>query len=238
MAGRRRSGGIGTMLVLIGLLAVFGTTFGAGFLAGRRWSLPSWSTGSDDRRDASHDSGGGRAREPTEESTPIPAITFYRELTAPPHETATPRPESAKPPSARATAPARTTRDGSRPPAEPARDPRTGAPSRESGQRQPAPVTASAGTRDTLADRIPDGMAPLDTSYTVQVAAYSNRSQAEALRQTLAARGLEAEVSEATTPAGPRYRVRLGRYASRSAAQEAAARVAQHARLDTYVAPR
>jgi cell division protein FtsN len=238
MAGRRRSGGVGTMLVLIGLLAVLGTTFGAGFLAGRRWSLPSWSAGGDAKRETPHDPTHAGARGSAEESTPVPTITFYRELTAPAPEAAKPRAESAKRPGATAPAPARAARDGSRPATEPAREPSGGAPSRESGERAPPSATAGSATREKIAERIPDGAAQLGTSYTVQVAAYSNRSQADALKKTLAVRGLEAEVSEVTTPAGPRYRVWLGRYATRAAAQEAAVRVAQHARLDTYVAPR
>jgi septal ring-binding cell division protein DamX len=221
----RRSSGFGTMLVLIGLLAVLGTAFGAGFLAGQRWSFPSSGKGGDDKRALS---GSGSGRGGTEESPPIPAITFYRELTAPTPEATKPRADAAKRSPAPTPAAPRASRDGSRAGTDPARDASSSAP------RDRPVATASSAARDRTAELA----SAASSSYTVQVAAYRNRSQAEALKETLAARGLEAEVSEAVTSAGTRYRVRLGRYPNRSAAQEAATRVAQHARMSTYVAPR
>lgn len=59
------------------------------------------------------------------------------------------------------------------------------------------------------------------TEYTVQVAAYNNKGQAETLRKSLAARGYQARASQS----GGTWRVRIGRYATRQAALDAAARI-------------
>jgi cell division protein FtsN len=76
------------------------------------------------------------------------------------------------------------------------------------------------------------------TSFTVQVGAYGTRAQADALARRLAARGVAASVSEATTDRGVRYRVRVGTYPSREAARDAATRVGSEWHLATFVAPR
>ena len=54
--------------------------------------------------------------------------------------------------------------------------------------------------------------------FTVQVAAFPGRAQADQFRDRLIARGIEAR----TVPAGQVFRVRVGRYASRAAANTAA----------------
>ena len=54
--------------------------------------------------------------------------------------------------------------------------------------------------------------------YTVQVAAYATRDQAEALRKSLAAKGITARIVGVTKP----YRVRVGRFGSRSEAEAVA----------------
>ena len=62
--------------------------------------------------------------------------------------------------------------------------------------------------------------------FTVQIAAYSVRASAEALRSTMAATGHVAYIVESDGPAGtPRYRVRVGSYATREAAIAAASRL-------------
>ena len=62
--------------------------------------------------------------------------------------------------------------------------------------------------------------------FTVQVAAYSAKTSAEALRNTITASGHQAYIVESEGPPGaPRYRVRVGSYPSREAAIAAAARL-------------
>ncbi len=62
--------------------------------------------------------------------------------------------------------------------------------------------------------------------FTVQIAAYSVRASAEALRNTVSATGHVAYIVESDGPPGtPRYRVRVGSYATREAAIAAAARL-------------
>ncbi|OGK86847.1 MAG: hypothetical protein A2050_02995 [Candidatus Rokubacteria bacterium GWA2_73_35] len=92
----------------------------------------------------------------------------------------------------------------------------------ERGDR-PAPVEASAAA---------------DTRYTIQVAAYRARAQADALRERLAAAGHAVYVVEGEGPGGVRYRVRVGTFATREAAQEAAARVAREESLTAFVTTR
>ena len=52
----------------------------------------------------------------------------------------------------------------------------------------------------------------------MQVAAYATRDQADALRKSLAARGVTARIVGATKP----YRVRVGRFGSRTEAEAVA----------------
>ena len=59
--------------------------------------------------------------------------------------------------------------------------------------------------------------------FTVQIAAYSARASAEALRNTITAAGHQAYIVENDGPPGtPRYRVRVGSYPTREAAIAAA----------------
>ena len=84
-AGRGRPSRVGTVFVLIGLVTILGSTFGAGVYTGRRWGAPV-PVKSDARKDA-----GERPKPPAP-----PTLTFYRELTAP--LTAPPPPKPVKPP--------------------------------------------------------------------------------------------------------------------------------------------
>src|ERR671910_97069 len=88
MAGRSARGKpsrVGTVFVLIGLVTILGSTFGAGVYTGRRWGAPT-PVKSEARKET-----GGR---PTPPATPT--LTFYQELTAP--LTAPPPPRPVKPP--------------------------------------------------------------------------------------------------------------------------------------------
>src|SRR5688572_21457676 len=75
----------GTIFVLIGLVTILGSTFGAGVYTGRRWGPPAVNS------DAARKDGVDRPKLPAP-----PTLTFYRELTAP--LTAPPPPKPVKPP--------------------------------------------------------------------------------------------------------------------------------------------
>ena len=79
---------------------------------------------------------------------------------------------------------------------------------------------------------------PAETRYTIQVAAYRARGQADLLQRRLAAGGHAAYVVEGEGPGGVRYRVRVGTFPTREAAQEAAVRVAREESLTAFVTTR
>jgi len=83
-----------------------------------------------------------------------------------------------------------------------------------------------------------DRPAPAETRYTIQVAAYRARGQADLLQRRLAAGGHAAYVVEGEGPGGVRYRVRVGTFPTREAAQEAAVRVAREESLTAFVTTR
>jgi cell division protein FtsN len=205
--GRQRSSRTGTFLVLAGIVGVLSVTFLAGLWTGRNWPLltgnarPAVATEAAGRRTA-----GDRPR-PAE---PLPALTFYHELTAP---------LTAPPPSPKPARPAR--------PAEPKRE--------ESDRAEAAGATPPA-----LAPPRPELPAGSEAGprFTVQVAAYNARPPADALRSTLAAAGHDARVVETDSGAGVRYRVQVGTFPSREAAREAAARLAAGRGLPTFVTTR
>jgi cell division protein FtsN len=72
----------------------------------------------------------------------------------------------------------------------------------------------------------------------VQVGAFKTRSQAEALRARLAQGGQEVHVTEIEAGGITQYRVRVGSFATREAAREAAARLGGERQLATYVTTR
>ena len=78
---------------------------------------------------------------------------------------------------------------------------------------------------------LPGPRAEGSTGYTIQVAAYRTRAQADALRAKL---GAEAYVVEGTTDSGTAFRVRVGAFASRAEAE--AVRVERS--LGGFIAPR
>jgi DedD protein len=144
-----------------------------------------------------------------------PALTFYQELTAPlaapppaPRPGARPRPDR---PAARAV----------EAPGERAGEPHGAPAAPEASAVPPAERAAVPGER-----------------YTVQVAAYKTKEPADVLRRTLAAAGHDAYVAETESPLGIRYRVRVGTFTSREAAQEAAARLGRGQALPAFVTTR
>jgi DedD protein len=224
MAARRRGSRVGTFFVLFGILGVLGGTFLAGVWTGHNWPVL-WG-GARAGNEPTGKRGVAERPKPTE---PLPALTFYDELKAP--LTAPPPPPvrgKAKPPELTrretvpetvpppALAPIETTMARPEPPASAPRvEPVAPAP------RAEPPAADDSGSR-----------------FTVQVAAYNVRAQADALRATLAAAGHDARVVEAATPGGVRYRVQVGAFATRQAAQEASARLTAERSSATFVTPR
>ena len=81
--------------------------------------------------------------------------------------------------------------------------------------------------------------APSPGAFTIQVGAYKAREPAEALRARLAAAGHDAYVAEIDASGSVRYRVRVGSFATREAAQLAADKiVAGERKLSAFVTAR
>jgi cell division protein FtsN len=210
------------MLVAVGCLGVLGLTFAVGFYSGRYWtraSLPPAALDGDpvtaSAAAAQRVRGGVRA---------APPLTFYEELTAP---------LSSAPAVPRATAATEAKRGSERGNLQVGRTTDRGdLPVGRIADRAepPAPRLEERAPRaEKRAAEVPvrrgEAVAPAPR-FTVQVAAYSARASAEALRNSISATGHHAYIVESDTPPGaPRYRVRVGSYASREAAIAAAARL-------------
>jgi DedD protein len=71
--------------------------------------------------------------------------------------------------------------------------------------------------------------------FAVQVGAFGESRAAEELAQTLRGKGFAAYVSPGATAAATRWRVRVGPFPSRPAAEKAAGRLAAEEKLPTWV---
>jgi cell division protein FtsN len=215
MAGRARQGGggsrTGTLLVLAGIAGILTVTFVAGLWTGRHWPLLWGESKPVPAPTAPAESFAGRrgASERPKQAEPLPALTFYQELTAP--LTAPP-----PPPKPRPSRPAEVKR-------EPEKTDAAAAPA--PAVQLPAPATQR-------------GEAEAGGQFTVQVGAYNVRTPAETLRTTLVAAGLDARVVEAETSNGVRYRVQVGSFPTRDAARQVAVRLTAERSLPAFVAPR
>jgi DedD protein len=204
-------------LVLLGFVTVLGLVFGAGVLAGRHWPrlLPSLGP-SAPRAEAE----ARRAPERGRPAQPAPVLSFYQELTAP--ITAAPLPPKPRP--ARPATPEPVNPETPRRPApepEPTAQVAVPAPA-------PTPPPARPATERSLPER----------RFTIQIASFRTRPQAETMRRALVDGGYDAYVSEGESPNGARYRVRVGSYASRDDAQQAAQRLAGERRVSTFITTR
>jgi DedD protein len=88
---------------------------------------------------------------------------------------------------------------------------------------------------------LPEASAPASSpgTFTIQVGAYKAREPAEALRARLGAGGHDAYVAEIDASGSVRYRVRVGSFATRDAAQLAADKiVASERKLSAFVTAR
>jgi cell division septation protein DedD len=97
------------------------------------------------------------------------------------------------------------------------------APPRTRTESPRGPAPASAPTRTGAA---------ADADYTIQVAAFKSRAQADKLRETL---GGEAYVAEIGAGRGAPFRVRVGSFASRAEAEARAVRLRTELSLGAFV---
>jgi SPOR domain len=230
MAARaRRRGGL---FVLIGILTILAVTFAAGVYAGRIWMARSTVT---PVRVTEADTGRrGPNRGMKLPETPSPQLTFYHELTAP-LTAPPPPPKPAKavrpllgPSPAASLLPQR---PGEQTDGFTAEIGGTGA-TRTSGGPPAAHAGLGAPATTSLA-------APATTArFTVQVASYRIRPQAEALRESLASAGHDARIVEGDAH-GPVYRVQVGEFPTREAARALAARLSgERSSVAPIVTPR
>jgi cell division protein FtsN len=97
------------------------------------------------------------------------------------------------------------------------------------------PTSAGASARDAGPRAGAGPGAAAGASYTVQVAAFKTRPQADALREKL---GKDAYVVQVEGPSSARYRVRVGTFGSRADGEAAAARLRAEHSLPAYVTKR
>jgi cell division septation protein DedD len=222
---RRRGGNAPSagqwMMLGGGAVVVLVLTFALGLLVGRQWARPPASAASPSSSEAAR-----RAAAPPARRSGIAAetmadrgpestekLTFYQTLTEPlAAQGAPPRPEP-KTVAIKTPPPAPTA-----PPAPP--------------PAPPSPVSPPAQSKPAPAASAPAAGSP----WTIQVAAFKNRKQADDLRQQLAASGLEAYVANIAGPDGhARFRVRVGTFRSREEAAAAADRLRGSRSLSTFV---
>jgi cell division protein FtsN len=212
---------------VVGCLAVLGVTFALGVAAARHWpdGLPGFrgvrsaataaptatAQNEKERRPEARGFDKDRGKTPAE----APVLTFYHELTAP---LPSPPPLPARP--------------GAKSEAKPVEAKVGPRPAEASRPALAAPPLAEAAFRARTAP------SALEPRFTVQVGAFKARSQAEALRARLAQGGQEVSVSEFESGGITQYRVRVGSFATREAAREAATRLADERQVATYVTTR
>jgi cell division protein FtsN len=222
--GRSRRGGsrIATALFLVGCLGVLGLTFALGVVTGRSWP----------RSSTPITVVAKGAKEPSRPSEPAPALTFYQELTAP--LSSPPPPAKSKPPRVEPQRLETPRADAVR-----ADTPRAEAPHAEKSDKPAAaPPTGAVAAAAPATPPASAKVAPSQTTFTVQVAAYKAREPADALRTKLAAAGYEAFVVQVDTPGSARYRVRVGAFSTRESAQQVAERIVGERLLPAFVTSR
>ena len=206
----RSSSRLASLLFGIGCLVVLGVTFALGVAAGRRWphSLPGFSASADVTAATSKE----RDRKAEGQGLAKTIAEAPPVLTFYRELTA---PLTPPPPTRAAAKPEAK-------PKEPEGKPKETAKPRPAETVKPAPAAPES----------------VEGRFTVQVGAFKARSQADALRARLAAGGEPAYVSEVEADGAMQYRVRVGSFATREAAREAAARLAIERQLATYVTAR
>jgi cell division septation protein DedD len=207
-----RRGGQFAVLALT-CLVLLSLSFLLGFLVGRRWA-------GSQQREAQVEKetvlAGGRSTKGWELRR-LPQIqerlTFYQTLTAPPGST---------PPNLASKAP-----DGRAPVKETEKE-------QELSGKRGAPAGASSGSSTAL------GAVPAQGQpWTLQVAAYRRQTQAAALQRSLIASGYDAYLTMVSGPDGTvHYRVRVGNYPTRAAAEKVSEQLRAERSLVSLVIPR
>ena len=195
--GRRRAAPsrLASTLFVVGCLGVLGATFMAGVMAGRLWPRAQAAPSATADKESAPARPGEKATRPGDRTAR--AAEPAPALTFYQDLTA---PLTAPPP-AKAAKPGRVEKSDK--PASP----------------ETAPKAERAASPDTTAPAASRG------AFTIQVGAYKAREPAEALRVRLAAAGHDAYVAEIDGSGAVRYRVRVGAFATREAAQQAADRI-------------
>jgi cell division protein FtsN len=208
--GRAAPSRLASTLFVVGCLGVLGATFMAGVMAGRLW--------------------------PRAQAAPCAAADMESAPARPGEKATRPGDRSAR---AAEPAPALTFYQDLTAPLTAPPPTKAAKPGRVEKSDRPASSEATAPKAERAA--VPEAPPPAASpgAFTIQVGAYKAREPAEALRARLAAAGHDAYVAEIDGSGAVRYRVRVGSFATREAAQQAADRiVAGERKLSAFVTAR
>jgi cell division protein FtsN len=230
-------------LVIIGVVfcLITGLVFAGGVLIGREMSGAKRAARVEVVPESRADADGQRPDGPvkTAATRAEEKVTFYRTLTAPTSDL----PQVGKPTIEERLIPKEEPAPAAPADPAPAAEPPRAAPERRAGKAPepgagPRPVRAAKAPAARPAPAQLAGPAPGGDgdAWTVQVSAYRSRALAEELRSRLAARGFDAHVFPSITEDGrPRYRVRVGAYASRNDAERVASELRTERGLNPLV---
>lgn len=230
-ARSRRSGGPGKgQWIAFGAaaLVILGLTFTLGLLVGRQWArqLPPGGTAESAKKSASAARRSGLAEAGIERPPELgEKLTFYQTLTAPLKSVS---PAGSREPAHRPEAPAK-------PQAAPVSAPVPAPPLDEAPpimvERAPPPLPSPPAAAP---ERAPETTA----QWTVQVAAFKARAQAERLQKQLIAAGFETYVTEKGGEGQAQFRVRVGSFKTREDAVRTVERLKAERSLAAFVTSR
>lgn len=235
-ARSRRSGGPGKgQWIAFGAaaLVILGLTFTLGLLVGRQWArqLPPGATAESAKKSASAARRSGLAEAGIERPPELgEKLTFYQTLTAPLKSVS---PTGSREPAHRPEAPAK-------PQAAPVSAPVPAPPLDEAPpimvERAPPPLPSppAAAPERVQANPAPETAA----QWTVQVAAFKARAQAERLQKQLIAAGFETYVTEKGGEGQAQFRVRVGSFKTREDAVRTVERLKAERSLAAFVTSR
>lgn len=110
-------------------------------------------------------------------------------------------------------------------------------PPREERPATPAPGTTTAGQEPAKTPTPAAAPSTSGSGIQVQVGSFSERTQADSLASGLRAKGYRPTVSTTSSNGKTVYRVRVGGYATRDAAEQAARRLEREEQLKTWIPP-
>ena len=245
-ARNRRSGpGTGQWIALgMAVLVILGLTFALGLLVGRQWARQTPSTAASESAKKSAARRSGLAEAVIERPPELgERLTFYQTLRAPLNGASregkgepTRRPETPpKPQAAAVSAPAPAPPVDEAPPriAEPAPTP-SALPAPSPSTAKPADWGSAGAIPGPPQTKAGESQAP----WTVQVAAFKARDQADRLQKQMAASGFDAYVTEKGGEGQAQFRVRVGSFKTREDAIRTAERIKAERSLAGFVTPR